>query len=90
MEWVNELLEIGRRLVWSGVVDSDHIGEMAALSSYWDEQRRRVANCGECAARCRVELVRDGRGELACPHTMRPCLKRQLKGLIEKWERVNR
>lgn len=89
MGWVNELEAEGRRMVWSGVVDSDHIREMAALSSYWDAQRRWVADFGECAARCRAEFVSNGRGELCCPHTMRPCLKHELKEVIERWQRVN-
>jgi hypothetical protein len=84
------LTEIGQRMVRAGRTDSDSILEMAALGNYWRSERDRVAKYGQCASRCRSELVPNARNELVCPHTFLPCVSRSVAEIAKLWSEVNK
>lgn len=75
--------ERGRQLVRAGIARPDTMCEAVAVGRYYEQQRARVAQRGECSGRCNCEMVHHTLGHQVCPNTYEPCPSVRLSRIID-------
>ena len=60
--------------------------DCVAVARYYEQQRQRVAERGQCSGRCNCEMIEHTLGHLVCPNTFEPCPSVRLSRIIERFE----